>query len=56
MYKGFMIHSSDFKHQPMDTKKDKDTENDREKTEINSTDFQIIRKLVQETDKTMHKN
>ena len=31
-----MIHSSGCKHQPMDTKKDKKAEKDKDKTEVNN--------------------
>ena len=40
MYKRFMIHSSDFKSQPIDTKKDKDNEKEHTNTEINNIDFE----------------
>ena len=46
MYKGFMIHSNDFKRQPMDTKKDKDTDKDKDKTHINRKAYYTKRKLV----------
>ena len=55
MYKGFMIHSSDFKHQPMDTKKDKETETDKDKTEIHNKDYETIRKLVKENEQTIQR-
>ena len=48
MYKGFMINSSGLGHQPMETKKDKDTETDKDKTKINNEVYET-RKLVTET-------
>ena len=53
MSKGFMIRSSAFKHQPIDTKKEKDTEKDKEKTDINSKCYVTIRKLVKLIDKAI---
>ena len=53
MSKGFMIRSSAFKHQPIDTKKEKDTEKDKENTDINSKCYVTIRKLVQLIDKAI---
>ena len=48
-----MIHSSDCKHQPMDTKKDTDTEKDKDNAEINNKDYETIRKPVNDYDKTI---
>ena len=53
MYKGLIIHSSDSKFQPMDTMKEKETEKDQDKTEIKSKDYETIRRLVKENDKTL---
>ena len=55
MYKGLIIRSRDSKIQPMDTKKDKDTEKVKDKTDINSSSYETIRKLATELDKTMKK-
>ena len=48
-----MIHSSDCKHQPMDTKKDTETEKDKDNAEINNKDYETIRKPVTDYDKTI---
>ena len=53
MYKGLIIHSSDSKFQPMDTKKEKETYTDKDKTDITSKDYEAIRKLVKDHDKTI---
>ena len=53
MYTGLIIHSSDSKFQPMDTKKEKETEKDKDKTEIHIKDYETIRRLVKENDKTI---
>ena len=50
MYTGFMIHSSDCKHQPMDTKKDTETEKDKDNAEINNKDYETIRKPMTDYD------
>ena len=51
MYKILIIHSSDSKFQPMDTKRDKDNDKAKGKTEIYSKDDKTIRKLVKDSDK-----
>ena len=48
-----MIHSSDCKHQPMDTKKDTETKTNKENAEINNKDYETIRKPVKDYDKTI---
>ena len=48
-----MIHSSDCKHQPMDTKKDTETETNKDNAEINNKDYETIRKPVNDYDKTI---
>ena len=52
MYKGLLIHGHDVKAQPMDTKKEHETEREKEQTETHSKDYEAIRKLVKDTDKT----
>ena len=46
MYKGLLIHGSDVKAQPMDTKKEHETEKDKEQTETHSKDYATKRKIV----------
>ena len=48
-----MIHSSDCKHQPLDTKKDTETETNKDNAEINNKDYETIRKPVNDYDKTI---
>ena len=46
-----MIHGSDFKAQPMDTKKEQGHRERKKPTELNSKDYEAIRKLVKYNDK-----
>ena len=46
MYKGFVIHSNDLKFNPIELKKKPEEEKDKQDT--NSKDYETIRKLVKE--------
>ena len=50
MYKILIIHSGDSKFQPMDTKKDKDNDTNKDRTAIYSKDYKTIRKRVEDND------
>ena len=49
MYRGFVIHSNDLKFNPTEHKKEPEEEKDKQ--ENNSKDYETTRKLVAGTDK-----
>ena len=53
MHEGLIIHERAFKNQPMNTNSENETENDKDKTEINNKEYETIRKLVKSNDKVI---